>query len=124
MSGDPPDAPPEPGRHRRRSRRPTAPDPRKEPAMSPFTAPSRAASRRMRAAVAALVVLAGLAFATTVNAARLPSFTPLLGCTVNWDGGAGTSRWHDAANWDTDMLPGSSDRVCIPASAPGTTVVV
>ena len=41
-------------------------------------------------------------------------------CTVNWDGGALTTSWHDAANWSPDGLPGPSDVVCIPA---GITVV-
>ncbi|MCZ7628880.1 MAG: hypothetical protein M5U19_07355 [Microthrixaceae bacterium] len=36
------------------------------------------------------------------------------GCTVSWDGGAGDGRWDTAANWDTDVVPGSTDRACIP----------
>src|SRR5438105_10902352 len=42
--------------------------------------------------------------------------------TINWDGGAATNEWNDAANWDTDTLPGPADDVCIAAGAPGTTV--
>ncbi len=34
-------------------------------------------------------------------------------CTVNWDGGALTTSWHDAANWAPDGVPGSGDVVCI-----------
>lgn len=41
-------------------------------------------------------------------------------CTVNWDGGAGTSSWQDAANWDTDAVPVGGDHVCIDAGAPTT----
>jgi hypothetical protein len=35
----------------------------------------------------------------------------LTAATVTWDGGAGTSSWTDAMNWDTDALPTSSDDV-------------
>jgi hypothetical protein len=38
-------------------------------------------------------------------------------CTINWDGGGGTFSWHTAANWDTNVVPGASDHVCIPAQA-------
>src|SRR5688572_24309271 len=37
------------------------------------------------------------------------------GCTITWDGGAGTMSWHTAANWDTNVVPGPADDVCIPA---------
>ncbi|MGV3485139.1 MAG: beta strand repeat-containing protein, partial [Planctomycetaceae bacterium] len=33
--------------------------------------------------------------------------------TVTWDGGAGTSSWNDADNWDGNQLPGASDDVVI-----------
>ncbi len=33
--------------------------------------------------------------------------------TISWDGGAGTTSWHDAANWSTDTLPGAADDVII-----------
>lgn len=33
---------------------------------------------------------------------------------INWDGGAGSFNWADAANWDTDQMPGSGDQVNIP----------
>jgi filamentous hemagglutinin family protein len=32
---------------------------------------------------------------------------------ICWDGGAGTTRWTDAANWRGDTLPGSGDRVAL-----------
>lgn len=40
-------------------------------------------------------------------------------CTISWDGGAATSSWSDAANWNLDRTPTGdyTDRVCIPASA-------
>lgn len=40
-------------------------------------------------------------------------------CTISWDGGAGTSSWHDAANWNLDRTPTGdyTDRVCVSASA-------
>ncbi|MCX7275547.1 MAG: hypothetical protein NTV19_20930 [Burkholderiales bacterium] len=38
---------------------------------------------------------------------------------ICWDGGAGTTRWTDAANWRGDALPGSGDRVAL--RLPGTT---
>lgn len=33
---------------------------------------------------------------------------------VTFDGGAGTGSWHTAANWDTDLLPGSGDVAIVP----------
>jgi len=39
--------------------------------------------------------------------------------TVTWDGGAGTSVWNDAANWDTDVVPTIADDVVIPAGGSG-----
>src|SRR5262245_34269246 len=43
--------------------------------------------------------------------------------SVTWDGGAGTNRWFDAANWSQDALPGPLDDVFITAVAPGGSVV-
>lgn len=40
--------------------------------------------------------------------------------TITWDGGAGTSSWHDAANWSTDTLPGADDDVVIDTVDPLT----
>lgn len=46
-----------------------------------------------------------------------PSATP----TVVWDGGGTTNSWFEAANWNTDDVPGFNDlplkRVCLPSSA-------
>lgn len=46
---------------------------------------------------------------------------PLQAATVSWDGGGGDDSWHTAANWSTDVLPGSSDDVVI--NQPGTQAV-
>ncbi|MBI1323258.1 hypothetical protein GC170_08735 [bacterium] len=35
--------------------------------------------------------------------------------TVTWDGGAGTNRWTDSANWSDDRLPGPNTSVIINA---------
>ncbi len=50
-------------------------------------------------------------------------------CTRTFDGGASTSSWHDAANWDLDTLPISTDTVCIGAAfavtySTGSTTIV
>lgn len=37
----------------------------------------------------------------------------LSAATVTWDGGAGTSNWSDASNWDTESLPTATDDVVI-----------
>jgi hypothetical protein len=34
--------------------------------------------------------------------------------TVTWDGGAGTNRWNDAANWSDDRVPGANSTVIVP----------
>ncbi|MCY2936132.1 MAG: hypothetical protein NT172_18450, partial [Planctomycetota bacterium] len=43
---------------------------------------------------------------------------------VTWDGGAGTMNWGDAANWDGDNLPTSTDDVVIPDLAGVQTINV
>ncbi len=43
---------------------------------------------------------------------------------VTWDGGAGTNRWSDAANWSDDRLPGPNTTVVIPAQAGWSEIVV
>lgn len=37
---------------------------------------------------------------------------------ISWDGGAGTNRWFDAANWVGDRLPTAQDTVSIPLPSP------
>lgn len=39
---------------------------------------------------------------------------------VAWDGGAGTLNWADAANWDTDTVPGAGDDVTIDVAGENT----
>jgi hypothetical protein len=34
-------------------------------------------------------------------------------CTKTWDGGAGTTKWNDSANWNPNGVPTSSDFVCV-----------
>ncbi len=61
-----------------------------------------------RALRALLVALAAALLALVV-----PATSTAAPCTITFDGGAGTSSWHDAANWTTDAVPGPSDHVCI-----------
>lgn len=37
----------------------------------------------------------------------------LFAATITWDGGAATTNWSDANNWDTDVLPTNTDDVII-----------
>ncbi len=37
---------------------------------------------------------------------------------IGWDGGAGTNRWFDAANWEGDRLPTPIDEVMVPLPSP------
>jgi hypothetical protein len=46
----------------------------------------------------------------------------LMGQMKLWDGGAGTSSWHDAANWNPDGVPGRDDDVVI--DVPERSIVV
>lgn len=60
--------------------------------------------------------------------AFMVSLTYSYAATVTWDGGAGTTDWMTATNWDTDMLPGAGDIVIISGSSAivilsGTTTV-
>ncbi|MEO8269638.1 MAG: hypothetical protein ABI557_07960, partial [Aureliella sp.] len=43
---------------------------------------------------------------------------------VTWDGGAFTNEWGDAANWNTDTLPGLGDDVIIPDLAGTPTIKI
>src|SRR4051812_28503623 len=52
-----------------------------------------------------------------------PGARASVACTISWDGGAATTSWHDAVNWDTNAVPGATDVVCIP-DLPGTVTVV
>ena len=44
--------------------------------------------------------------------------------SINWTGGAGNNLWNTAGNWDTDMLPGPSDSVCIGTAFVSATITV
>ena len=71
--------------------------------MTSIMTPTRALRALLMALAAALLSLVVTASSTAAPA-----------CTTTFDGGAGTSSWHDAANWTTDAVPGPSDHVCIP----------
>ncbi len=43
---------------------------------------------------------------------------------ITWDGGASTDEWGDAANWDTNTLPGVGDDVIIPDLAGTPTIKI
>src|SRR5262245_10431106 len=65
-----------------------------------------------RAALAAAVLFGSMA---AVGVASVASAAPP-SCTRSWDGGAGTTSWFDAANWDGaggGQLPTATDHVCI-----------
>jgi hypothetical protein len=58
----------------------------------------------------------GLKTAITTEATGLTAFSDFaIGETISlvktWDGGAGTSNWGDAANWNTDGVPTSANNV-------------
>ena len=61
-------------------------------------------------ALAAVAAVLGLLWAGPAGRADDP-------CTIDWDGGAGTIDWADAANWTGDRLPGAADTACIGAGA-------
>ena len=44
--------------------------------------------------------------------------------TVTWDGEGGDSLWHTAANWDSDVVPGSQDDVIIDIPSSETVINV
>src|SRR5580698_4421784 len=44
--------------------------------------------------------------------------------SINWTGAAGNNLWNTAGNWDTDMLPGPSDSVCIGTAFVSSTITV
>src|SRR5512132_2511852 len=63
--------------------------------------------RPLRIVLLVLLVAIGLMLGPRVASGAVP-------CTVNWDGGAGTDLWNDAANWTGDSVPAPTDYVCIP----------
>jgi hypothetical protein len=44
--------------------------------------------------------------------------------TVTWDGGAGTNRWSDSANWSDDRIPGPNTTVIIPAQSAWNEILI
>jgi hypothetical protein len=58
--------------------------------------------------ISVIVVLALVAIGFGV----LPA-PPALAATKTWDGGAGTSNWSDADNWDDDIVPAAVDAVIL-----------
>jgi hypothetical protein len=76
------------------------------------TTTTRAGHRVLLAIAAALIWIASLPLAAGVASADPPVAGPFT-CTTWWDGGAGTTSWHDPANWSEDELPGPDDAACI-----------
>src|SRR5256714_1131351 len=66
--------------------------------------------RRGRATAVVAGITAGVALLLGGAASRASD-----PCTISWDGGAGTNRWFDSANWTGDRAPGPADEVCIAA---------
>ena len=64
---------------------------------------------RVRSRLAVLAILGAGLGAMTPSALAAP-------CTWTWDGGAGTTAWGTDTNWDTNMLPGPADIVCLGAA--------
>jgi len=81
----------------------------------------RARSILVSAALAAVTAAAWLVTGSPGQATQLELRTAGT-CTIAWDGGAGTTNWLDAANWDADRTPGTSDVACIPGGSPGSEV--
>ena len=78
----------------------------------------RRMARTLGAGTASLVLLAGTvtvlgAAVTVLDSAPAAA---ALSCTDTWTGGAGTTDWNTALNWNAGLPNGSSD-VCIPANA-------
>lgn len=78
-----------------------------------------------RTAVAAALLLAGVAGVTAVSGrfSGEPSFAPKgpFGCTIFWTGAGQDNRWENPVNWTERRLPGRHDRACL---APGTDVTI
>ena len=64
-----------------------------------------------------LLVAPGLLFAGPAAGAAIG--IDAAGCpgTIRFDNSAGTGLWQTATNWDTNVLPGPADDVCIPAGS-------
>ncbi len=64
-----------------------------------------------------LVVLTGLLAVGLVLLVGSAGPASAAVCTAQWDGGEGTSSWHDASNWEADVVPVPADVVCIEPDA-------
>ncbi len=53
-----------------------------------------------------------------------PPVDPPNSKSITWDGGAGTNKWSDAANWSGDRLPTVTSEVIIPATATVSEILV
>ena len=69
-----------------------------------------------------LLLAMGVALAMLVSFSAQTA-TAALPCTITWDGEAGTTSWATGVNWDTDVVPGPNDDVCIPDFSFGIDVV-
>lgn len=56
-------------------------------------------------------------FSSTATVLVLVANLPLQAATKTWDGGAATSNWADAANWNADGAPTSSDAIVLDNSS-------
>src|SRR2546429_4837165 len=68
--------------------------------------------RRCRATAAVAGVIGALAVLASGPDSRAAD-----PCTISWDGGAGTKRWQDDANWTGNRQPADADTVCIGAGS-------
>ena len=50
---------------------------------------------------------------TTTSVCSQNIMTAIAPCSIFWDGGAGTTAWTDANNWNTDLVPSSTDKVVL-----------
>lgn len=50
---------------------------------------------------------------TTTSICSQNIMTAIAPCSIFWDGGAGTTEWTDANNWNTDLVPSSTDKVVL-----------
>ena len=63
--------------------------------------------------VVAMTFVAGVAIASLFMALVGGPSAIAATCTINWDGDAADGFWLTATNWDTGVVPGSADHVCI-----------
>ncbi|HZW05026.1 MAG TPA: hypothetical protein VFF68_13925, partial [Anaerolineaceae bacterium] len=72
-----------------------------------------------------ILTLWTLLLAAIAGAMLLPPTADAAGaCTITWTGGAGTTAWAAAANWDLNRVPSSSDYVCVPDMTPDINLAI